>query len=734
MSTIELLAYLATKFDQARLLVLATYRPSELLVGKHPFLSVKLDLEARGLGRELPVPFLTQEHVERYLALEFPHHRFPATFPALIHARTEGSPLFMVDVLPYLCDRGVLVQEDGGWTLTQVVPEIERELPASVRSMIERKIDQLADADRRLLVGASVQGYEFDAAVVAEALDLDVAEVEERLQQLDRVHAFVRRIGEREFPDRTLTVRYRFVHQLYQNALYAALTPTRRATVSGRVAQALIGHHGETAPAVANDVAVLCEAARDFARASQYFQLAAQNAARVLAYHEAVVLAQRGLQLLSAVPESLARARQELDLQATLGPAFMATKGIAAPEVEVTFARAWELCGQVGRTDKLLPVLGGLCAFYIGRAEWEKAEELGNELLTMAQRPARPGAASTRPQRAWRVLLGSGTGPSCPYPLGGRDCALRSSATQLAYVPLWDGPWSHVPVPRCYRPVVSRLSGPGVGENARGAHAGSRALAALHIGCGFVLCRGASCLSPRGPGGARARDVVALSTDQGFPFWLAWGTIWAGAAAVQSGQQGDGIAQIEQGIAAYRAISGEMGLGWTTCLGLLAEAYGAAGRTPEGLALVTEALATARKTGERYWEVELHRLRGELLLSLAGTQGAEGSLQMAASRRQKAVGRRQEAVERKRKARSDPLSRDRVSEAEVSFREAIDIARTQQAKVWELRAVTSLSRLLLEQGRRQEARDMLAEIYAWFTEGFDTRDLQEAKALLEELS
>src|SRR5262249_51622876 len=222
------------------------------------------------------------------------------------------------------------------------------ELPESVRSMIERKIAQLGEEDRRLLVAASVQGYEFDAAVVSQALGLDAAEVEEQLEGLERVHGFVRLVREHEFPDRTLTLRYRFVHALYQNALYASLRPTRRATLSAAVAQGLVGHFGEKNAVVAAELALLWEAARDFARAADCFLLAAQHAVGLFAPREAVELARRGLALAATLPESPERDRQELMLQLTLGPPLMATKGTAAPEIERTYLRAHELSRKVG--------------------------------------------------------------------------------------------------------------------------------------------------------------------------------------------------------------------------------------------------------------------------------------------------------------------------------------------------------------------------------------------------
>src|SRR5262249_17496517 len=155
----------------------------------------------------------------------------------------EGNPLFMVDLLRYLRDRGVIVQDHGRWALAQAVPDLRSEMPESVRGLIQRKIGQLGDADRQLLTAASVRGPGFDTAGVARVLGREPLEVEERLDELERVHALVRFLREREFPDRTLSLRYGFVHVLYQNALYADLRPTRRAAWSLAAAQALLDHY-----------------------------------------------------------------------------------------------------------------------------------------------------------------------------------------------------------------------------------------------------------------------------------------------------------------------------------------------------------------------------------------------------------------------------------------------------------------------------------------------------------
>src|SRR5262249_5259282 len=247
------------------------------------------------------------------------------------------SPLFMADLLRYLRDRQVLTQKQGSWRLGQSVPDLRRDLPQSVPGMIPQKNDQLGTDDPRLLGAASAPGYEFDSAVVARALERDAAEVEDRLDELDRVHAFVRMVREQEFTDRTLTLRYRFVHVLYQNALYGSLGPTRRAALSAAVAQALLECYGEKSESVAGGFALLLEAARDCSRGADYFLMAARNAARICANQEAEALARRGLDLLSLLPDTPERASQELALQLTLGTVCIASRGYASPEVGPVF-------------------------------------------------------------------------------------------------------------------------------------------------------------------------------------------------------------------------------------------------------------------------------------------------------------------------------------------------------------------------------------------------------------
>src|SRR5262249_18125141 len=342
-SSVDLLAYLGTKCPEWRVLLLLTYRPSDLLRTEHPFKRVKLELHARGVCREIALPFLSRDDLDRYLALSFPEHRFPEHFAAILHARIEGNPLFMVDLLRYLRERGVIVQNNGYWELMRAVPEIQSELPESVRSMIQRKVDQLSTSDRQLLMAASVQGAEFDSAVVAQVLGRQAADVEERLDFLEHVHFMVRHVREQTFPDGTLTFRYGFVHALYQNAFYGALPPPRKAAWSAAATRTLLAHYGDKSVALAGELGMLFEAARDPEAAAEHYRIAAENAARIFAHHEAVVLARRGLALLEKLADTPERARRELPFHLTLGIQLQVAHGYAAPEARRSYDRACAL-------------------------------------------------------------------------------------------------------------------------------------------------------------------------------------------------------------------------------------------------------------------------------------------------------------------------------------------------------------------------------------------------------
>jgi predicted ATPase len=695
-SSVDLLAYLGSRCAGWRLLVVLTYRPSDLLRTQHLFGPVKLDLQGRGLCREIALPLLSRDDLDRYLTLAFAGHQFPGEFAAALHSRTEGNPLFMVDLLRYLCDRGAIVPDQGRWALARAVPDLRRELPESVRGMIQRKVDQLDPADRRLLMAASVQGAEFDSAVVAHLLGREAADVEERLDVLERVHVMVRRVREQTFPDGTLTLRYGFVHVLYQNALYAALRPTRKAAWSATAAQVLVAHYGEKSATLAAELAVLFDVGRDPARAADSYRVAAENAARVFAHHEAVALARRGLAVLRALPDTPDRARRELTLQLTLGIQLQVGHSFAAPEAERIYARAQELHDQVGEAPLLFLVLWGLWMYYEVGGEPKKSRELADRLFALAQTTQDPtqflrahnalvvtclclgDLATARENMEHGVALYQRERNSSHNDRYGLDPGVACLA--FGAVALWL---------LGYPDQAVRRSREAIALGAELGQPGTRA-ASLYFATVLRQYRreGAAVR-------AIAEDAAVNATEHGFTFWLASSRLMRGWALAEQGAAADGIAEMRQGLAGWAAVGSVTYQ--TYHLALLAEALGRGGRVGEGLGVLADALAHMHSSGEGFHGAELHRLRGEFLLRQDTAEGA---------------GR----------------------EAADCFRQALAIARQQQAKSLELRAAMSLTRLYQKQGRQAEARPMLAECYGWFTEGFDTPDLRDARSLLEAIS
>ncbi len=648
---------------------------------------------------------LPRAEVDEYLALEFPGHRFPPELPALIYAKTEGNPLFMADLARYLRDRGVIAQEREGWTLAGSLPDIERDLPESVRGMIERKIAQISEDDRRLLVAASVQGYEFDSASLTRALAADAADVEERLEELERMHGLALMIGEQEFPDQTLTLRYRFVHVLYQNALYLQLRPTRRATLSAAVAEALRGFYGEQRTAVASTLAVLYEAARDWLPAAEHFLIASRNALGGFANQEAIALARRGLAMLEKLPLTSERARLDIRLLTTLGLSLMMVKGYAASEALQTHIGALELCRLHGDNDQLFQAQFGLSIVRVVRAEYGQARELAEDCLRLAQDAQ---DTSLLVQAHWALGL------SAQY-LGELVSAREQFEQTIA---LYDQK-AHGPQNLIYGAILSR------------AHLGrlllylgfadrseelirEAILIAERTGNTLGLCNTLSITAfaetlRRRTQSVRemAEKILALSDEHGLPHYRAIGQCLRGWALAMQGQTAEGITLFRAGLAAHRAA--ETGLQRAQYLVMFAEAARAAGQPAEALAALAEAVDAIDSAGEHFYEAELYRLKGELWLEREGKEPD---------------------------APSNPQSQlpDPPSKAEKYFRQAIDIARRQSAKTFELRAATSLARLWQRQGKQTEARAALAEIYDSFTEGFDTDDLKDARVLLEYLS
>jgi predicted ATPase len=446
------------------------------------------------------------------------------------------------------------------------------------------------------------------------------------------------------------------------------------------------------------------------AQALPYWQQAGKRATQHSAYVEAISHFIKGIELLKTLPDTPERAQQELTLQIALGQALIAAKGYAAPEVEQVYARARELCRRVGETPQLFPVLGGLFLFYFNRGEFQTVHELAKQLMGLAQSVQDStllmvahlalGATLFRfgelvPTREHLEQSIALYDPQKDYPhASGVVTDPRVDSLSYAAHTLWLLGYPDQARTKVHEALTwaQELSHP---------HSLVFALTAAAI---IHLLRREWQAAQE-----QAEALITLSNEQGFPYWLASGTFRRGKALAEQGQGEEGIAQMRQGLAAFLATGARVQL--PNSLSLLAETYGKVGQAEEGLAVLAEALAMVNKTGECWWEAERYRLKGTLTLQKFQVPGSKFQVQ------------------------ESPRSEVRgpESEAEECFLKAIEIARKQQAKSLELRAVMSLARLWQQQGKTQEAHEMLFEIYSWFTEGFDTKDLQEAKALLDSL-
>jgi adenylate cyclase len=689
-STVDILNYLAGRFTGLRLLVLSTYRPAEMAIARHPFLSVTNDLGSRGLFEEVSLGFLSAADVDRYLALEFPEHRLPPEFSALIHAKTEGSPLFMADLLRYLRDCGGIAEDHGTWTLTRPIAELPRDLPASVRGMIARKIEQVDPQDRALLLAASVQGSTFDSAVVSEAAAMAPADVEERLDVLERVHVFVKRGNEYEFPDLTLTLHYQFVHGLYQNALYASLQPTRRAALSLRVARALVAH-GEHTGGSAAQLGVLFEAGRDFASSARYYYLAARHSVALFGFREALALADRGLKALRGLPEGGEKNQQELGLQMIRGLALRMMKGWAADELEPVFARARALCHELDDPPEVFPVRWALALFHAIRGDLRIYRERAGELQAQAEQSGNPAylIAAYHLVGVSHEFLGDMVESSR---ILDRARELHVPSEHATYTAMYGLDPGMIARAMSSRPLWAL----GYPDRAQARARETLALArsqrqpmtlafALVVAQGIHLYRGEV-----EQAAAMGEEIVALSREYELKQEAEWGRSFQGAALAALGRTDEGIDQLRASLTTQRAIGS--GLVRSAFMALLAEMLGEAGRTDEAFASLDEGFSHAEASLECGYMAELLRVRGTLLRRTGDLQGAEQSLRQAIAR----------SVE-------------------------------QQAKAFELRAATDLAALLVDRGRRDEAEAILSPVYAWFTEGHGTRDLTAARTLLDAL-
>ena len=671
-STLELLGLYLDRVPATRQLAVLTFRPD--FNPTWPTNNHSTQLALNRLDESQIAALVEHLTLGRLLPADVQHH--------ILH-KTDGVPLFVEELTKMVLESGMVKETEDRYELTGALPTLA--IPSTLQGSLMARLDRLAEARGIAQVGATV-GREFSYEVLRAVLPLEDPALQQGLQQLLEAEL----IYQRGVPPQAT---YIFKHALVQDAAYQSLLKSRRQQLHQQIAGVLEDRFPETRDTQPELLAYHLTEAGVFTKAIPYWLRAGQWALQRSAHVEAIRHLARGLELLAHISDSPDLTQQELNLQSAVALAQMAVKGYGSPEVGRAYTRALELAYQLGETPKIFAVLTGLLRHHYVRAELQTAHELGEECLRLA-----PGMGSSGPLVAAHTLCGAtlfyrGNLPTARghfeqamalYDLQQhRDLATLygtdSGVVSSCY-------WSNLLWCLGYPDQALKKSHDSLALAQERNHLASLA-GAWHFASVLHHFRREGAAAQ-----AQAEEALALSTEKGFGFFAALGAIDRGWALTEQGQGDDGIPQIRRGITAYRATGAEL---WRPCfIGLLADAYGKVGQAEDGLRSLAEAFEIVERTGERWYEAELYRLKGELLVQ---------------------------------------HDRAFTDDAEACFQKAIDVARRQQAKSWELRGVMSLAKLWQRQGQSHRAREILAEIYRWFSEGFGTADLKEARTLLGEL-
>jgi TOMM system kinase/cyclase fusion protein len=681
-TTLEFVRLLIEQAPTTRMLVLATFRPE-----------FQPPWGGRSHITQITLNRLSPRQVEAMVGQVTGGKALPAEVVRQILLKTDGVPLFVEELTKMVLESGLLRETDGHYEFSGPLPPLA--IPSTLQDSLMARLDRLASVREVAQLGA-ILGREFSYELLHAVSPLDEHTLQNGLTQLVEAELLYQRGAP---PHAT----YIFKHALIQDTAYQSLLKSRRQRYHQQIAQVLEEQFPETIETQPELLAHHYTEAGLTEQAIPYWQQAGQRASEHSANVEAISHLAKALELLKSLPDTPERAPQELALQTTLGPVFIATKGWAAPETGKVYARARELCQQVSEPPQLFRALWGLYGFYVVRGEFQTARELAEQLLGLAESQQNPAFLVQAYFALGLTLLALGELSAARMYLeqgsAVYDPQLHSSHAFL---------YGHNPGMSCLSFGGLTLWHLGYPDQAlnRSQEAVTLAQQVSHL---FSLAYALNFVTwvhqYRGERQAtreQAEAVLALSTGQEFPFWVAYGNILRGWTLTEQGQGEEGIAQVRHGLAAFKATGS--GLWLSYCLALLAEACGNAGQAGQGLTALAEALAFVDKTGERYYEAELYRLKGELTLAQSSVQSLASSV------------------------------RNPHLEAEACFLKAIEIARRQSAKSLELRAVMNLAKLWRLRDKQKEAHQMLSEVYNWFTEGFDTKDLREATALLAELT
>jgi class 3 adenylate cyclase/predicted ATPase len=666
-STLEFLTHLIARTPEWRLLLLVTHRPEF-----NPPWEGLAHVTLHSLNR------LSREQ-SALMAGRVAQDTLPETLIAQIVTKTDGVPLFVEELTKAVLESDRPAGEDAAASSLLAIP-------TTLHDSLMARLDRLATAKEVAQLGATL-GREFGYDLIEAVSPLDAVSLRQALARLVDAELLYQ-------SGKPPQARYVFKHALIQDAAYQSLLKSTRARYHEQIARAMEERLPETIETQPELLAHHYSEAGLVEQALPYWQAAGKRAVQRSANVEAINHLTRGLELVRTLADSPAHARRELTLLIALGVPLRAIKGFAAPDVGQAYARALELCQRDEDTSQLVPVLRGLWEFHELRAEYGPARELGEQLLALAGRTQDPGALLVAHDVMGDTLFWLGEFSEARSHLE-QGAALYDVQERQSHIFLY----GYDAGVACLGFGAWALWFLGYPDQAlRRAHAALRV--ARELAHPFSLAFGLQFVAQvhhyrREYALARelATEVIAISREHAFPLWSGMGTIVRGWALAKEGRGLEGLAQVRQGIVEWQRTGFE--LEWPHFLALLAEAHETVNEPGEGLELLAQARAAADRTGEGFWDAELHRLHGELSLQVAPTE---------------------------------------TGRAADSFLKAIEIARRQQAKSLELRAVLSLSRLWQQQGKEDEARQMLTTIHAWFTEGHDTPDLREAKTLLGELS
>jgi class 3 adenylate cyclase/predicted ATPase len=674
-STLEFLALLIDQVLHARLFVALVFR-SEFF----PPWRSQAQMTSIALGR------LSRGATASMIEFIAGGKQLPPDLSREIAKKTDGIPLFVEELTRMVLESGMLREQDNGYELTSPLTSLA--IPSTLYESLMARLDRLGSAREVAQIAATI-GKEFSYELLRAISPLDETKLTGALNRLVDADVLEQYLLSPQ-------TQYSFRHALIRDAAYESLLRSKRRQYHGQIAAALQESFPEIVNANPELIAVHYTDAGLVEQAVASWQRAGQRALERSANQEAIRHLTKGLELLSILPETQEHLQQELLLRATLGPAVMLAKGFASLEAQNVYTRARLLCQQVSDISLRFQVFWALWVSHVARGEHGKARESAEECLRLAL-AAQDSTLSLGAHHAMGVSLlivgefvqgfehikqGSRIYDRSQHSRLVSALGQDSGVLCLSYEAffLWFLGYPNQALTRIREALTlaRELSHP------------ATVATTANIACWVyqLFHDGQATLE-------QAEAAIALSTDREFEFWRAMGEIMRGWALTQQGLLDDGIARIRIGISSFRSTGGEIMLPFI--MYLLAEAYGRLGLATEGLTILTEAQAALDSSGERWWEAELQRLKGELILMQPDTLSSQGT-----------------------------------EEAEACFQRALATARAQSAKSLELRAAISLSRLLQKQGKPAEARDILTSLYEWFTEGFDTTDLREARELIEQ--